>query len=163
MFYAVPTASPDSIQSMIVNSTAVIITWLPPVVDDQNGIITAYIVNVSLEDNDTVPLQYTTSSLSVMLVEVYPFSTYVVFVAAETSVGRGPFSRSLRISTPEDGRQIMILITVLGYRSALNFCLANMVVASLSHELLDLRLPGSFFSLLQAFTLIRCILSEIFN
>ena len=163
MFYAVPTASPDSIQSMIVNSTAVIITWLPPVVDDQNGIITAYIVNVSLEDNDTVPLQYTTSSLSVMLVEVYPFSTYVVFVAAETSVGRGPFSRSLRISTPEDGRQIMILITVLGYRSALNFCLANMVVASLSHELLDLRLPGSFFFLLQAFTLIRCILSEIFS
>ena len=119
MFYAVPTASPDSIQSMVVNSTAVIITWLAPVVDDQNGIITAYIVNVSLEDNDTVPLQYTTSSLSVMLVELYPFSTYIVFVAAETSVGRGPFSRSLRISTHEDGRQ-MILITVLGYRSALN-------------------------------------------
>ena len=118
MLYAVPTASPDSIQSMIVNSTAVIITWLPPVLDDQNGIITAYIINVSLEDNDTVPLQYTTSSLSVMLVELYPFSTYVVFVAAETGVGRGPFSRGLIISTPEDGRQ-MILITVLGYRPAL--------------------------------------------
>ena len=104
MFYAVPTASPDSIQSMILNSTAVILTWLPPVLDDQNGIITAYIINLSLEDNDTVPLQYTTSSLSVMLVELYPFSTYFVFVAAETGVGRGPFSRGLRISTPEDGR-----------------------------------------------------------
>ena len=143
MFYAVPTASPDSIQSMIVNSTAVIITWLPPVFDDQNGIITAYIINVSLEDNDTLPLEYTTLSLSVMLVELYPFSTYVVFVAAETSVGRGPFSRGLRISTPEDGRQMMVLITVLGYRPVLHFCLANMVVAvaSLSHELFDLRLP----------------------
>ena len=116
MFYAVPTASPDSIQSMIVNSTAVIITWLPPVFDDQNGIITAYIINVSLEDNDTLPLEYTTSSLSVMLVELYPFSTYIVFVAAETGVGRVPFSRGLRIFTPEDGRQIMILITVLRYR-----------------------------------------------
>ena len=150
MFYAVPTASPDSIQSMIVNSTAVIITWLPPVFDDQNGIITAYIINVSLEDNDTLPLEYTTSSLSVMLVELHPFSTYVVFVAAETGVGRGPFSRGLTISTPEDGRHMMILITVLAYRPVLRFCLANMVVASLSHELLNL---SSYFFLLQTIAL----------
>ena len=103
MFCAVPTASPDSIQSMIVNSTAVILTWLPPILD-QNGIIIAYTVNVSLEDNDTVPQQYTTSSLNVMLVELHPFSTYVVFVAAETGVGRGPFSSGLRIYTLEDGK-----------------------------------------------------------
>ena len=104
MFCAVPTASPDSIQSMIVNSTAVILTWLPPILDDQNGIIIAYTINVSFDDNDTVPQQYTTSSLNVMLVELHPFSTYVVFVAAETGVGRGPFSSGLRIYTPEDGK-----------------------------------------------------------
>ena len=145
MFYAVPTASPDSIQSMIVNSTAVIITWLPPVLDDQNGIITAYIINLSLEDNDTVPLQYTTSSLSVMLVELYPFSTYVVFVAAETGVGRGPFSSGLRISTPEDGKQMMILITVLGYRPVLHICSANMVVGGVQVcHMNSSKLPGSF-------------------
>ena len=145
MFYAVPTASPDSIQSMIVNSTAIIITWLPPVLDDQNGIITAYIINLSLEDNDTVPLQYTTSSLSVMLVELYPFSTYIVFVAAETGVGRGPFSSGLRISTPEDGMQMMILIAVLGYRPVLHICLANMLVGGVQVcHMNSLRLPGSF-------------------
>jgi len=149
MFCAVPTASPDSIQSMIVNSTAVILTWLPPILDDQNGIIIAYTINVSLDDNDTVPQQYTTSSLNVMLVELHPFSTYVVFVAAETGVGRGPFSSGLRIYTPEDGRQMVILITVFRFRPLLHFCLANVHggwrCTNLSHELLDLRPPGIFF------------------
>lgn len=79
-------------------------TWQPPPPEHQNGIITAYIVNVSLEDNETLVQHYTTSSLSVTLVGLLPFSTYMVLVAAETSVGRGPFSSGLRIYTPEDGK-----------------------------------------------------------
>ena len=79
-------------------------TWQPPPPEHQNGIITAYVVHVSLEDNETLVQQYTTSSLSVTLVGLHPFSTYMVVVAAETSVGRGPFSSGLRIYTPEDGK-----------------------------------------------------------
>ena len=104
MFHAVPTASPQSIQAMTMNSSTVLITWLPPIPEHWNGIITAYIVNIFLDDNDTVPQQYTTSTLSVTLVGLHPFSTYVVAVAAKTGVGRGPFSSGLRIQTSEDGK-----------------------------------------------------------
>ena len=104
VFYAVPTASPQSIQAMIMNSSTVLITWLPPIPEHWNGIITAYNVNVFFDNNDTVPQEYTTSSLTVTLVGLHPFSTYVVVVAAKTDVGRGPFSSGLRIHTPEDGK-----------------------------------------------------------
>ena len=104
MFHAVPTASPQNIQAMTMNSSTVLITWLPPIPEHWNGIITAYIVNIFLDDNDTVPQQYTTSTLSVTLVGLHPFATYVVVVAAKTGVGRGPFSSGLRIQTPEDGK-----------------------------------------------------------
>ena len=79
-------------------------TWQPPPPDYQNGILNSYAVSVFLEGNDTVVQQYTTLSLSVTLVGLHPFSTYMVSVAAETGVGRGPFSSSFTIRTPEDGK-----------------------------------------------------------
>ena len=92
------------IQSTIVNPTTILMTWQPPPSEHQNGIITAYVVNVYLGDNSTIVQQYTTSSLSVTLLGLYPFSTYVVVFAAETGVGSGPFSSGFRIYTPEDGK-----------------------------------------------------------
>ena len=95
---------------MIVNSSTVLITWQPPPLDDQNGIIISYVITISLEVNDTVPQQYITSSLNVMVVGLHPFSTYVVAVAAETGVGRGPFS-GFTIRTPEDGKGHSVVIS----------------------------------------------------
>ena len=89
---------------MILNSSAVIVTWQPPPPEHQNGIVTAYVVSVSLEGNDTTPQYYNTTSLSLTLVGLLPFSTYTVAVAAETDIGRGPFSTSFTIHTPEDGK-----------------------------------------------------------
>ena len=102
---AVPTAFPQTIQTMIVNSSAVLVTWQPPPPEHQNGIVTAYVVSVSLAGNDTTPEYYTSSSLSQTLEGLLPFSTYTVAVAAETDIGRGPFSSSFTINTPEDGKK----------------------------------------------------------
>ena len=104
LFCAVPAASPQMIQSMTINSSSVLMTWQAPPPEYQNGIITSYVVSVFLEDNDTIVQQYTTSSLSVTLVGLHPFSMYMVAVAAETGVGRGPFSSGFTIRTPEDGK-----------------------------------------------------------
>ena len=104
MFYAVPTASPQNVESMTVNSTTILMTWEPPPPEHQNGIIIAYVVNVSVEDNDIIPQQYSTSALSVALVGLHPYSLYMVAVAAQTGVGRGPFSNSITIRPPEDGK-----------------------------------------------------------
>jgi len=89
---------------MALNSSSVFVTWQPPPPEHQNGIVTAYIVRVSLVGNDTTPQYYNSSSLSQTLVGLLPFSTYMVAVAAETEVGRGPFSSSFTIHTPEDGK-----------------------------------------------------------
>ena len=95
---------------MIVNSSTVLITWQPPPLDDQNGIIITYVINISLEVNDTVPQQYITSFLNVTVAGLHPFSTYVVAVAAQTGVGRGPFS-GFTIHTPEDGKAYSVEIS----------------------------------------------------
>ena len=102
-FCAVPTDPPQASPPTILNSSSVFVTWQPLPPEHQNGIVTAYVVSVSL-GNDTTPQLYNTSSLSLTLVGLLPFSTYTVAVAAETDIGRGPFSASFTIHTPEDGK-----------------------------------------------------------
>ena len=104
IFCVVPTDFPQTLQAVMVNSSAVLVTWKPPPPEHQNGIITAYVVSVSLAGKDTTPQYYTSSSLSLTLVELLPFSTYIIAVAAETDIGRGPFSSSFTVYTPEDGK-----------------------------------------------------------
>ena len=90
-------------------------TWQPPPPEHQNGIITSYVVSVFLEDNDTIVQQYTTSSLSVTLVRLHPFSMYMVAVAAETGVGSGPFSSGFTIRTPEDSKAYIVMSCVIAH------------------------------------------------
>ena len=109
LFSTVPSDSPRILQSVIVNSSTVLVTWLPPPPEYQNGIITAYVVNVSLEGSHTEYQLSTTCSLNLTLEKLHPFSTYIVVVAAETDIGRGPFSSPFKIHTPEDGKSLVLL------------------------------------------------------
>ena len=111
MLSPVPSESPRILQSVIVNSSTVRVTWLPPPLEYQNGIITAYVVNVSLEGSHTEYQLSITSSLNLTLGRLHPFSTYIVVVAAETDIGRGPFSSPFKIHTPEDGKSLVLLVS----------------------------------------------------
>ena len=102
----VPSDSPSILQSVTINSSTVLVTLLPPPPEHQNGIITTYIVNVSLEGSHT-EYQLTTTSLNLTLEGLHPFSTYIMVVAAETEIGRGPFSSPFEIHTPEDGKFVI--------------------------------------------------------
>jgi len=107
--FTVPSDSPRILQSVIVNSSTMLVTWLPPPPEYQNGIITAYVVNVSLEGSHTENQLSTTCSLNLTLERLHPFSTYIMVVAAETDIGRGPFSSPFEIHTPEDGKSQVLL------------------------------------------------------
>ena len=77
-------------------------SWQPPLTEDQNGVITGYILNVtSLVAGETEELF--TESTAYILHSVSPYTLYSTAVAAQTDAGRGPFSVSISVQTLEDG------------------------------------------------------------
>ena len=77
-------------------------SWQPPLTEDQNGVITGYVLNVtSLVTGETEELF--TESTAYILGSVSPYTLYSAAVAAKTDAGRGPFSVSISVQTLEDG------------------------------------------------------------
>ena len=99
---AVPNASPQNIQAVPLSSTALSLTWQPPPLDRQNGIILGYFINMTEVDTDQHFL-YTSNTTSLMVTGRHPHYTYSFKIAAETVVGRGPPSQAHMAMTLEDG------------------------------------------------------------
>ena len=77
-------------------------SWQPPLTEDQNGVITGYILNItSLVMGETKELF--TESTAYTLDPASPYTLYSAAVAAQTDAGRGPFSVSISVQTLEDG------------------------------------------------------------
>ena len=87
-------------------STTIILSWQPPPVEDQNGDITGYILNVTLPDTGETQ-EVLTESTNYILDPVMPHTHYTAAVAAQTSAGRGPFSAIVSVHTLEDGNTIL--------------------------------------------------------
>ena len=78
----------------------------------QNGIIILYTINVTVADSgEMFQLTSTTTSLTVSTLQ--PFTTYFCIIAASTSVGMGPFSTVVTLQTPEDGTYIVVCEIVM--------------------------------------------------
>ena len=98
-FSPAPSAAPVNVTGMNTSSTSLRISWLPPPVEDQNGIIIAYnitYVTAKMIDSTCGSVQF------IELTGLLKFSTYNISVAASTSVGIGP-SESVTVSTDTDG------------------------------------------------------------
>ena len=93
-------------------SSSVTLLWDPPIPDDQNGVIVSYVIKfVNLNNNDIFELN--TSSESLLVSMLAPFTDYVWSVSAATAIGFGPFSEYLQTRTHEDG---MIFIYIHRYK-----------------------------------------------
>ena len=69
--------------------------------EDQNGIVREYVVNITeVSTGSTVQKVSTTNSLT--LDNLHPYYTYEVVVAART-IENGPFSTSYSFTTAENG------------------------------------------------------------
>ena len=81
--------------------------------ESQNGIITEYVLNVSvLETGEQFQRRAQGTATSLSVESLHPDYTYTYIVAAGTSVGRGPFSMSRSVKMPEDGKK-----SYLGFHS----------------------------------------------
>lgn len=100
---AVPSASPISPGASALSSDSIQISWQPPPLPDQNGVITGYTINITSLDSG-VTLQRTTATNTLQVSNLSPFTIYSCTLAAMTAVGLGPFSYFFTVQTHEDGK-----------------------------------------------------------
>ena len=92
------------------SSRTVNLTWNPPLLPSRNGEITLYTVNVSVIESEEI-FQFTSVSTELALSSLSPYYTYEYMIAALTIAGRGPFSESVTIQMPEDGKAIQMFLS----------------------------------------------------
>ena len=100
-----PHAPPQNIQSSVTGSRTVVISWDPPLFEDQNGIITYYLLLISEEQfnvSDRV-INTTSDANTYTVTELEEYDNYTCRVAAATRIGPGPYSAPIEFSTPQDG------------------------------------------------------------
>ena len=88
-------------EATAVHTRAFHLMWSPPPLEDQNGLIFIYLINISvLESGDHFQLVSNTTSL--VIEDLHPYYTYSCIVAAFT-VAMGPFTEVYTIQLPQDG------------------------------------------------------------
>ena len=98
----VPRTPPQNVSGSVVNSSAIVLNWNPPDIDDQNGIVRYYVVNVTEVQTANV-FQCTANTTGLSISSLHPSYMYVIVVSAAT-IGPGPFSPALTLQTAEAGR-----------------------------------------------------------
>ena len=97
-----PSGPPVNFHSVALNSRSISLSWNPPLMEHQNGIIRQYIVKlVSLNTNESFTAVVTASHHTVY--GLRPYTTYTCSVAAET-IAVGPSAESLIVNTTEDSK-----------------------------------------------------------
>ena len=101
MSHAVPSGPPQNTNLTINDSRSLILNWEVPLPQDVNGIVIDYTINIS-STLGTNSILVGSNITSYTLTSLKPYIAYTCIIAAYTSVGRGPFSVGVTISTPED-------------------------------------------------------------
>ena len=99
---SVPTDYPRNFSAIVNSPHSVSRKWNPVLPEERNGIITGYIINITVVDCGE-GMQLQSQSINVT-VDVYPYTSYTFIIAATTSVGKGPYSTVITVRTPPDGR-----------------------------------------------------------
>ena len=102
--FIAPTLAPQDVVATATDSRTLLMSWVLPPFEHQNGIIREYRVNIT--ERETGRTYYlTTAATSLTVPSLHPFYTYDCKVAAFT-IAQGPYSEKLSITMPEDGRSL---------------------------------------------------------
>ena len=95
-----PSSAPLNASTVTVTSTTIEVSWSEIPLENQNGIIRYYIVNIT-ETNTGSELQATTHDESIVFNSLHPYYTYSITIAARTTKV-GPYSTPISVTTDED-------------------------------------------------------------
>jgi len=105
-----PETAPLQFRVEAIDSRTLVLSWEAPNPEDRNGIIRQYTVNITELDTRTLT-QLVTNDTTITAFSQHPYYTYSCVVAAETSVGLGPFTSSRAVQMPEDGKYVVSVIS----------------------------------------------------
>lgn len=101
----VPASAPMNIINIELSARHFVISWDELPTEDENGLVRHYVINIT-EVNTGIDWYLTSSSPEVTLSDLHPYNNYSIVVAAYT-IGTGPFSDPLLITTAQDGNYFM--------------------------------------------------------
>ena len=99
-----PDGAPENVTGSATSSTSIRLTWDTPARNLQNGYIVEYRVIVT-ETNTGMASTSTVTDRSLTLTSLHPYYIYSCSVAAVT-VGIGPYSVAINVTTDEDGETL---------------------------------------------------------
>ena len=104
--YSEPASPPENVQTTVLSSTAIMVTWEEVPAIEENGIIINYEVEFEpLEFTNTLMINTTNgTSFLTVITGLQEFVAYNISVRAYTSVGPGPFSVAVTNRTFEEGK-----------------------------------------------------------
>ncbi|XP_053715382.1 receptor-type tyrosine-protein phosphatase delta-like isoform X1 [Synchiropus splendidus] len=101
-----PSGPPQEVRCFSPSSTSLLVSWQPPTMEVQNGLITKYTIQyVATEGEDVTTHQIASvppESSQYLLENLEKWTEYHVTVTAHTEVGAGPESLPLLVRTEED-------------------------------------------------------------
>ena len=100
--YVVPDGAPQNLSVLPISPFEAYAWWSPPHIENQNGIIQMYILNVT-EVASGEEFQLSTYTTSITIDGLRPYHLYTCAIAAGTTVGVGPFSSIFVFLTHEYG------------------------------------------------------------
>lgn len=102
-----PSSAPLNVSASTINSTAIIINWDLPAQDGRNGNITGYsVVLREVATNTSSSYSQSGAHIELVIASLHPYYQYECQVAAETSVGSGPYGGTIIARTLPDGNSV---------------------------------------------------------
>ena len=105
-YFSAPNESPRNAAVTVLDSTRVECSWLPPLAEEVNGIVTGFIIRITGQDSDET-IEVRTNATNIQVEDLHPFYSYVFTVAAVTEAGSGPFSRVAYFQMFTAGKQLI--------------------------------------------------------
>ena len=101
MLFLAPDSAPLHASGVALGSTSIHITWDPPAIEDHNGVIREYRVNIT-----HIPTQFfvqqTTNQTQIIIENLSPYHIYHCYIVAIT-VDEGPYTNAITVLTNEAG------------------------------------------------------------
>ena len=104
-FLLAPASPPSDPTATVESSTSITVSWLEVPAIDQNGIIIEYEVEYTQNTFDiNMNQSVMINSTNVELIDLHEYVQYSIRVRAYTSIGSGPYTTAINVTTDQDGK-----------------------------------------------------------